>query len=466
MAGSMPQGTSIPATNAQYLGGVAPSTPPTYNFTYDEARSRMMQRDVKSPAEIAAIKAALKTGPSTGMPAMRPSDSLGFSNGALPSPRIMSNTPTGMPTQPQQPNIYQQASEGVTKAMQGAQAGMGFTPMAVSSQPMAAATTSATGFTAADVGSEGYTAAETGAAPVVTARDVSAGQIAGADLGAYINPYESQVVGQTLSDIGRQRELEQMQRSAQATAAGAFGGSRHGIAEAETSRAFAEQAARTAAGLRQAGFDRATALAGQDIASRMQADLANQAAGLQAGTTSAQLAQQRALADQAAINQARQFGASAANVAAQQQAQQLQAARQFGAGAINQAALANQAAINQARQFGASQSMQAQLANQAAQLSGAQQRLSAGAQLGSLANLGFGMGQQIQDRMAQQGALQQALQQQLINAAKGQYAGYTGAPAQSLQYLLQAVGASPSPTTTTGTTNRGLFDYLALALGR
>lgn len=373
--------------------------------------------------------------------------------------------PTTMPTQPQQPNVFQQASQGVSRAMQGAQAGMGFAPMAVSSQPMAAARTIGRGFTAADVGSEGYTAAETGAAPVVTARDVSAGQIAGADLGAYINPYESQVVGQALSDIGRQRELEQMQRSAQATAAGAFGGSRHGIAEAETSRAFAEQAARTAAGLRQAGFDRATALAGQDIASRMQADLANQAAGLQAGTTSAQLAQQRALADQAAINQARQFGAGAANVAAQQQAQQLQAARQFGAGAINQAALANQAAINQARQFGASQSMQAQLANQAAQLSGAQQRLSAGAQLGSLANLGFGMGQQIQDRMTQQGALQQALQQQLINAAKGQYAGYTGAPAQSLQYLLQAVGASPSPTTTTGTTNRGLFDYLALGLG-
>ena len=435
--------------------------------------------------------------------------------------------PTTMTTQ--QPNVFQQASQGVSRAMQGAQAGMGFTPMAVGSQPVTAAQTRGTGFTAADVGSQGftaadvaskgftaadvgsrgYTAAETGAAPVVTARDVSAGQLSGADLSAYINPYESQVVGQTLSDIGRQRELEQMQRSAQATAAGAFGGSRHGIAEAETSRAFAEQAARTAAGLRQAGFDRATALAGQDIASRMQADLANQSAGLQAGTTSAQLAQQRALADQAAINQARQFGASAANVAerqrsqqlqaarqfgasesnvaarqrsqqlqaarqfgagaanvaAQQQAQQLQAARQFGAGAINQAALANQAAINQARQFGASQSMQAQLANQAAQLSGAQQRLSAGAQLGSLANLGFGMGQQIQDRMTQQGALQQALQQQLINAAKGQYAGYTGAPAQSLQYLLQAVGASPSPTTTTGTTNRGLFDYLALGLG-
>ena len=328
MAGSMPQGTNIPVMNAQYLGGVAPSTPPTYNFTYDEARSRMMQRDVKSPAESAAIQAALKAGPSTGMPAMRPSDSLGFSNGALPSPRIMSNTPTGMPAQPQQPNIYQQASEGVTKAMQGAQAGMGFTPMAIT-------------------------------APTQQA------------IGQYMNPYESQVVGQSLADIERSRQMAQNVGGAQASAARAFGGSRHGIAEAETNRAALEQAARTASSLRQSGFT---------------------------------------------------------------QAQQL--------------------------------ARQAQMQNQAAQLSGAQQRLSAGAQLGSLANLGFGMGQQIQDRMAQEGALQQALQQQLINAAKSQYAGYTGAPAQSLQYLLQAIGASPSPTTTTGTTNRGLFDYLALALGR
>jgi hypothetical protein len=50
-----------------------------------------------------------------------------------------------------------------------------------------------------------------------------------------------------------------------AIGANAFGGSRQGIVEAETNRAFADQAARTAAGLRQGGFDRATSLAGQDI---------------------------------------------------------------------------------------------------------------------------------------------------------------------------------------------------------
>jgi hypothetical protein len=232
--------------------------------------------------------------------------------------------------------------------------------------------------------------------------------MSGANLDPYMNPYENQVVQQSLDDLERSRLMAQNVGGAQAGAANAFGGSRQGIAEAETNRAFADQAARTASGLRQAGYDRSTQLAGQDIA---------------------------------ALNQA----------------------RQYGAGASNQASLSNQAAINQARQFGSTQNMQAQLANQAAGLSGSQQRLSAGSQLGNLSNLGFGMGQTIQGRMDQQGALQQALQQNLINAGKQQYAGYTGAPAQSLQYLLQAVGGAPASQETTQGYSPGLFDYLTLA---
>jgi hypothetical protein len=58
--------------------------------------------------------------------------------------------------------------------------------------------------------------------------------------------------------------------------------------------------------------------------------------------------------------------------------------------------------------------------------------------------------------------MQQALQQQLINEGKQQYAGYTGAPAQSLQYLLQAVGQAPTPQKTSETYDAGLFDYLSM----
>jgi len=106
---------------------------------------------------------------------------------------------------------------------------------------------------------------------------------------------------------------------------------------------------------------------------------------------------------------------------------------------------------------------QASMTNQQAGLAGSSQRLNAANQLGSMANLGFGMGQQIQNRMDQQGLSQQALNQQLINEAKGQYQGFTGAPAQSLQYLLQAVGGSPTPQQTTSGYSPGLFDYLTLA---
>ena len=72
------------------------------------------------------------------------------------------------------------------------------------------------------------------------------------------------------------------------------------------------------------------------------------------------------------------------------------------------------------------------------------------------------MGQQIQDRMDRQGGMQQLLQQELINAAKGQYAGYTGSPEKSLEYLLQAVGGAPSSQTSSETYDAGLFDYLTL----
>ena len=189
-----------------------------------------------------------------------------------------------------------------------------------------------------------------------------------AGLEQYTNPYESQVVQQSLDDLERSRLMAQNVGGAQASEANAFGGSRQGIAEAETNRAFADQAARTASGLRQTGYQNAQTM-----------------------------------------------------------------------------------------------ERQAQMQNQQAGLSGAQQRLNAGSQLGNLSNLGFGMGQQVQSRMDQQGAMQQALQQQLINAGKDQYAGYTGAPAQSLQYLLQAVGGAPTPQNTTQGYSPGLFDYLTLA---
>ena len=95
--------------------------------------------------------------------------------------------------------------------------------------------------------------------------NMSAPSILDRDIGAYQNPYTQQVVDTTLADLDRSRQMAVSRDQDRAIGAGAFGGSRSGVLEAETNRAFADQAARTAAGLRQGGFDRATSLAGQDI---------------------------------------------------------------------------------------------------------------------------------------------------------------------------------------------------------
>lgn len=424
------------------------------------------------------------------------------------------------------PNINTSAAQGIQGAMAGATREMKYTPPTVTgtgyssrdaqaqgygathagSQGYDATQAGSQGFDAAGVGSRGYGATSLSGSPTVSARDVTAGQLSSTDLSQYYNPYETQVVQSTLSDLDRSRQMAMGQAGAQATAAGAFGGSRQALMEAETNKAFAEQAARAAGQLRQAGFNQAQGMAQQDIAGRMQAGLANQGANLQAGTTTANLAQQAGLSNQAAINQASQFGASAANQAAAQAAAQQQAASQFGASAANQAALQNAAAGNQASQFGASaanqaalqnavasnqanqfgasagnqasmanaaaqnqaaqfaaqQNMSAQLANQNAGLSGSAQRLGAAGQLGQLANVGFGMGQTVNQNLAQQGMMQQAMQQQLIDAAKAQFQGYQQAPYQSIGLLSQALGASPIPQSQTTSKTPGLFDYLTL----
>ena len=297
-------------------------------------------------------------------------------------------------------NVNQSAAGGLQQAMQGTQALMGYQPMQVKATD--------------------YTAAQAQQQAALAADQVKAGQIANTNLGAYTNPYEAQVVQQSLGDLERSRLMQQNQLGAQASAAGAFGGSRQGIAEAETNRAFADQAARTASGLRQSGYQQAQALAGQDIATQMQAALSNQSANLQAGTTTAQLAQQ-----------------------------------------VN---LQNQAALNAQRMFGATQGMTAQQLNQGAGLQGAQFRLGAANQMGGLGQQAFSTSMAIQDQQMRQGLMQQAQQQQLIDAARGQYQGAVGAPQQSLSLPLAALGATPNQSTTTQSKNPGLFDYLSLGL--
>lgn len=79
----------------------------------------------------------------------------------------------------------------------------------------------------------------------------------GPNIGAFMNPYTNAVTDRTLGGLERQRQMQMNDIGASATQAGAFGGSRHGVAESLTNEAFARQGADTLAGLNMQGFDRA-----------------------------------------------------------------------------------------------------------------------------------------------------------------------------------------------------------------
>ena len=91
-------------------------------------------------------------------------------------------------------------------------------------------------------------------------------------------------------------------------------------------------------------------------------------------------------------------------------------------------------------------------------------QLGAAGQMAGLGGQSFGYGQAIQGQQAQQGAQQQQMMQSLIDAAKGQYAGYTGAPQQGLNTMLGTTTGVPGQTAgQTSSMTPGLFNYLQAA---
>ena len=73
----------------------------------------------------------------------------------------------------------------------------------------------------------------------------------------FMDPYMESVIAQTQADIARQGDIQRQGINAQAVGAGAFGGSRQGIAEQELARNVMEQQARTGAQMRSAGYQQA-----------------------------------------------------------------------------------------------------------------------------------------------------------------------------------------------------------------
>tara|TARA_R110000787_G_scaffold249255_1_gene354850 strand:+ start:808 stop:2514 length:1707 start_codon:yes stop_codon:yes gene_type:complete len=136
----------------------------------------------------------------------------------------------------------------------------------------------------------------------------TAGQFTGQGIGSFMNQYEDAAVQQALSDIARSGQMQQNQLGANAVGAGAFGGSRQAVAESELGRNILEQQGRTAAGMRQAGYDNAMAQAAS-------AYEASQGRGQTAAQLMGQLGQAGAGSATTAANAAGNLGLNAEQLA-------------------------------------------------------------------------------------------------------------------------------------------------------
>jgi hypothetical protein len=246
-------------------------------------------------------------------------------------------------------------------------------------------------------------------------RDITPGSFLNQNIEAYRNPYTQAVTEQSLKDLERSRQLQQQQTAAQATAARAFGGSRQGVAEAETNRAFGENAARLVAQQNAAAFEAAQRASEADLARQMQAQQLNQAQDLATTQQSLQLAGQFGLANQDAA-----LRAALANQGVDLSVGQL-----------------NTQNAQQAAQLNAANFLQANLANQGAGLQANQQRLGASGQMASIANQGQQMGFAGAQNLANIGAIQQQFSQQQLDAIRN-------LPLEQQQIINQALGINPA----------------------
>ena len=290
-----------------------------------------------------------------------------------------------------------------------------------------------------------------------------------ADISAYQSPYQQQVIDFALQDIQRQSDLARGQAQSRAIGAGAFGGSRSALIESEATIPFAEQMARTAAGLRESGFQQAQQAAQADLARQQQLGVFGAEQAQQRALQQAQLEQQAGLTGfgaerERALRQAdlaQQAGLAGQDIAAQRAIQQAQLQQQAGllgaeqaqARALEQARLAQQTGMAELDIAGRTAMMQPELELRARQ----QQAGLLGGQLEdqyrSLGLLG-GVGQQ-----------QQQLQQRAMDQAYNEFLRASGYGQEQLSTLLQGLSGMPKLVSSRTKQKTGPGDILSSVLG-
>lgn len=195
----------------------------------------------------------------------------------------------------------------------------------------------------------------------VNAKPYDAAQLSNTDLSPYLNPYTKNVIDTTLSAQERGRQMQTVNDNQAATAAGAFGGSRSGVANALTNEAYDRNTGSLVAGLNQANYGQAQQGALADIGSRNAASQFNSGQNLtaQQSSISNALAQAgfklNAAGQLEALNEAdlrratQQAGILSAVGDTQQQQQQTELGNAFNLYMSNQQmTLAQQQLLNQA----------------------------------------------------------------------------------------------------------------------
>jgi hypothetical protein len=223
----------------------------------------------------------------------------------------------------------------------------------------------------------------------------------------FMNPYQQQVIDESIRQINRQGDMSRQNLQAQATRAGAFGGSREGVQRAELERALAEQKNAAIVGGLSQGYNQAASQAQQAFEQQQARQLA-QAQGLQG-----------------AAGLQGQFGQTQQQQALQQ-AQALQGiGGLYGQQSLQQAQLGQGAAGLQGSlsgQLAGLSGMYGNIAGQQANIYGQQSQLgqSLGQGIGNLAGQQFGIGSQIAQGLGSLGTQQANIGMQ--NAALGQNA--------------------------------------------
>lgn len=255
------------------------------------------------------------------------------------------------------------------------------------------------------------------------AQQVNAGQYDPNAVAGMMSPYMQQVVDIQKREAAKTAGTADLQRQAAAIGSGGFGGSRAALLDAEAARNTQMQLGDIQATGSQAAFQQAQQQYNAEQARQMQAQLANQQAGMSA---------------QQMAEQSRQFGAGQGMTAAQLQAQYglagLQAqeqSKQFGYGQGMQGrqleaqyGLAGQTLGEQSRQFGANLGMQ-----------GVAQQIAAAGQLGNLGAAQFGQQLSALNLQNQFGGQRQALEQQKASQDYQDWINQQGYQQKQLSWL-------------------------------